>query len=352
MAYSPEELRRRYKSLSKSQREQVSQIIEQQTGMVGTSLHRTAVSKPPNLTHRATGRLVFDDGPDGPEPQPLHNMTVELWDQDSGHHDYLGYDNTDRDGNFEIWYDPDDIAHGKSLDVQIRVYDHEHVYDRDGELDFHAKLIYSIDGHDNVTLDHYDFGQLAVPYWAYDPHKKLARVHVVEHGSPPQSFSRGRAIMLVKHAARVELQNKLHHAEHLLNPHLPSLKHIQHSYPANLTTRLEKEQPGYTRGDEFFGERILNGMSASVLDRDPEDPNRFWLHHHWTSYEQDNVFATPNVDIWFELQNELMIPVEDTGTHPVQNSLPKEFVAACVSWLLLFQSGCQIRRVRVLYVLQ
>lgn len=308
-AYSPEEMRRRYKSLPKAQREQVSKFIEQQTETAATS-HPNSDSRQVNLTHRTTGRLVFDDGPDVSPPKPLHNITIELWDQESGHHEYLGHDVTDHDGFFEIWYDPNDVVDKQSPGVQIRVYDHEHIYDRDGELDHLGKLIYLFDGHDDVTEEHYDFGQLSVPYWAYDPNRPLARIHVVEHGSPPQSFPNGRAVMLIKHASQVELQNVLHHAEHLLNRRLPSLRHIQRSYPESLTMRIEKEQPGHTRSDEYFGERILNGMSASILDKDPANLNRYWLHHHWTSYEQDDVYAAPNVDVWFELQHERIMPVE------------------------------------------
>jgi hypothetical protein len=307
--FSADEIRRRYKSLPKSQRELVSQFIEQQTAIAAASSPDTD-SRPANLTHRATGRLVLDDGADVSQLKPLHNATVELWDRDWGRDDYLGCAETDQNGFFDIWYDPLDAGAMDAPDFQIRVFDHEHVYHSDGKLELLKKLIYSFDGDDNVTREHYDFGQLAIPYWTYDPDRTLARIHVVEHGSPPQSFSHGRAVMLVKHAAQVELQRRLHHAEHMLHQHLPSLQHIQSSYPENLTLRLERERPGYTRSDEFFGERILNGMSASVMDKDPTNADRYWLHHHWTSYEQDDNYAAPNVDIWFELQHDRLMPVE------------------------------------------
>ena len=51
-------------------------------------------------------------------------------------------------------------------------------------------------------------------------------------------------------------------------------------------------------------------MSASILDRDPANLDRYWLHHHWTSYAQDDVYALPNVDVWFELRDQKLVPVE------------------------------------------
>jgi hypothetical protein len=74
--------------------------------------------------------------------------------------------------------------------------------------------------------------------------------------------------------------------------------------------KIDRQRPGFSRSDEYFAERILNGMSASILDRDPRNPGRLWLHHHWNSYEQDDIHAMPNVDVWFEMRDGLPFPVE------------------------------------------
>jgi len=65
--FSAEEIRRRYKSLPKPQRDLVSQFIEQQAEIAASLSQPDDAARPANLTHRATGRLVFDDGPDGGE---------------------------------------------------------------------------------------------------------------------------------------------------------------------------------------------------------------------------------------------------------------------------------------------
>ena len=305
--YSAEDLGRFYVSLPQTARELVSRFVQDQCEIVQSD--RNVGDKPSNLTHSVSGRLVFEDGLDSHALLPIHNIKVELWDQDFGHHHRIGLGRTDRDGRFAIWYDPSEL-NKDSIAVQIRVYDREHCYRTDQGLEFSDKLVFVFDGQDEVSEGEHNLGELAVPYWTYDSSKACPRLHVVQHGSPPQSFPLARSAMLLKNAAAVEVKNQLHHAEHALNRNLPTPHQIQSSYPQNLTLEIEKKQPGYTRSDEYFGERMLNGMCASVLDRDPSNLDRFWLHHHWDSYAQSDEYSMPNVDIWFELSDQRVVPVE------------------------------------------
>ncbi len=57
-AYSPEELRRRYKTLPKAQRAEVSQFVDQQAELAANESGATRESRLASLTHRTTGRLV------------------------------------------------------------------------------------------------------------------------------------------------------------------------------------------------------------------------------------------------------------------------------------------------------
>ena len=70
------------------------------------------------------------------------------------------------------------------------------------------------------------------------------------------------------------------------------LDEIQEDYPLNLTYKMEQHIKGITRTDEWFGERMMNGMFASTFDVDPSNPDQFWVHHHWRSYDHnDEEFA-------------------------------------------------------------
>lgn len=105
-------------------------------------------------------------------------------------------------------------------------------------------------------------------------------------------------------------------AQHLtLNKYVrsqPSLSQIQAAYPANQTIKLERSNAGFTRSDAYFGECILNGMAASILDQHPTKHHQLWLFQQWNSYEQNGRFALPNVDMRFEQQNGSLVPTQIT----------------------------------------
>jgi len=171
-------------------------------------------------------------------------------------------------------------------------------------------MIFAAEGEDNVTQQSYDFGDIRIPYWEYDPDAPTPRLMIVENSGPPQSFGPGRMLVMLKNLAAIELKKRKHFLIHKIDSSKPSLASIQSDYPENLTLRLERDQKGFSRGDEFFGERILNGMSASIMDRDPTNPDLFWIHHHWNSYEHDGEHVAPNVDMWFESRGGKLYPVK------------------------------------------
>ena len=307
---TPEELSIKYSQLSDPAKEDLCTYLAKWAEVERPAIGDTGTPRRTELTHRATGRLIFScDSPDG-EKLPLHNVRVELWDRDFGPDDFLGTAATDREGYFEIWYDPADAGLGDTPDLELRVFDWEHAYNNRRERELRYNLVALFPGRDDVVSEHFNFGELRVAYWEYDPQAVTPRILVPEHSNPPQSFPAGRAVVLLQQLAGIQLTKEKHWLENKLDPQRPSLATIQADYPESLSMQIEKERPGYTRSDEYFGERILNGMSASILDRDPSRPDRLWLHHHWNSYAQDDVHAMPNVDVWFELRDGRVYPVE------------------------------------------
>jgi CRP-like cAMP-binding protein len=257
-----------------------------------------------------TGKVLFEYHTPSGEDKPLHNMYLELWHRDMIEV-FLGCATSARDGSFEIWFDPSDI--GGKVNPELRVFEEDHFYTAEGELQLTRRLVFTVPGERGLDTPSYDMGEVRVPYWEYDPNNPMPRALIVEQGDPPQTYPPGRSMLMLKMIAPIEVIKQKHLLEfRMSNGEGPSIDKIQKAYPENLTRRLERERPGYTRSDEYFGERLLNGMSASIFDKDESHPNRYRIYHHWNSYEQDGIHALPNVDMRFEVRNERLYPVEIT----------------------------------------
>ncbi|WNG36657.1 hypothetical protein F0U61_25500 [Archangium violaceum] len=302
---APEELARWYSSLPPEERVAVSREL-------ASRVRRPRETRDPaTLPAVATGRLLFEhDGPRG--PIPLHHLKVELWDRDPGApDDFLGEGFTDHDGYFAIRYDPADAGVGDLPDLELRFFEPQHTFRKDGRVVETWRRIGSERGPDNHGGLQYDFGALRLPYWEYDPTAPLARLLVTEEGTPPTAYAPGRSLAMLKAVAPIELIKR----QHLLQINLgrpPSLAQVQADYPEPLTVRMERQAPGSSRSDAFFGERFLNGMFSTILDRDPEvpgDPHSFRLYFPWNAYEQDGVHCLPDVDVRLRLVDGQLLPV-------------------------------------------
>lgn len=294
MAYSPEELKEQYRTLEHNQKERISELVRKEYERA--TRHK---SGGPNKTHCAKGRLIFQPEMNGGQKIPLHHMHVELWDRDIGNpDDYLGSTITDYDGTFEIAYDPDDAGSFDSPDLELRVFEEQHRYDNAGYVRNKKKLIFKLDGCDDVRQEEYDFGDCEIPYWEYDPEQSIPRLFVTEQGRPPQAYETGRNLAMIKIAPFEGLKRK-----HRVQPIAPTITSVQQDYnllKVSKTVQLEQENKGFTRSDEYFGRILLNGMAASVLDKNPKNPDEFWIHYHWSSYESDGEYAMPNVDVFLK----------------------------------------------------
>jgi hypothetical protein len=301
----PDELARWYSSLGHDERAAISRQLAPRV-----RAPRPA-RDPATLPAVATGRLVFEhDGPEG--PIPLHHVKVELWDRDLGSpDDFLGEGFTNADGHFAVRYDPADAGPGDLPDLELRFFELQHTFRKDGQAVDTWRRIGSEQGPDDHGELRYDFGTIRVPYWEYDPTASLPRLLVGEEGTPPTAYAPGRSLAMLKAVAPIEVIKR----RHLLQVRLgraPSLSDLQADYPESLTVRMERQAPGSSRSDAFFGERLLNGMFATVLDRDPEapdDPRAFRLYLPWNAYEQDGVHCLPDVDLRLRLVDGRLLPV-------------------------------------------
>jgi len=306
---TPDELLEWYKNLTHEQKQTLANFLDANLKLpeVDTTRH----------THKAKGRLVFQHPDKNGKDIPIHNMLVEFYDHDTwSPDDFLGTAITDLDGYFEIMYDPSEFQDKvqlveDKLDPELRILETYHIYDKSGNIKITKKVIDTI-RQDRVEdlKEIYDFGTLRIPFWEYETDSPVPRVLILEHGDPPQSYSPGRTTVMLKHVAPLEALKWKHIGINKLDSSRPTIQTIQNDYPESLTVQLEKENPGITRSDEYFGERMMNGMSASIIDQDPQHPGWYRLYHHWNSYEQDGIHAMPNVDMRFEMKDGLLIPVQ------------------------------------------
>jgi hypothetical protein len=149
-------------------------------------------------------------------------------------------------------------------------------------------------------------------YWEYRDDTPLPRVVIRDHDKDaPDRYPEGRLSAIEHMFIPIELIKVKHLETIRFAPTMIDHARIQADYPPNLTTCMEKKIPGITRSDHWFGERMMNGMYGADLDRDPHDPDLYWIHHHWNSYDKDlRTYAMPDVDMWFHLKpNGSLMPV-------------------------------------------
>ncbi|MDP5019078.1 MAG: transthyretin-like family protein, partial [Dolichospermum sp.] len=253
--------------------------------------------------HKATGKLVFSD-----TNKPVHNIQLELWDRDIGTPgDYLGRGETDYNGQFTIYYDPGKAGFLDQPDLELRLLENRISFDSDNQPVSTYRIAYTIKGDDNVTQKVYDFGTCTVPYWLYKPDSHFARLFFSELEGTPDDYSVGRTLQGYDAASGLVPIKAKHVITNTLHPDQPSLPEIQAAYPPNLTIKLDRKNPGYTRSDEYFVLRVLSGMNPCLLKRNKQNPNQFKAAFNWDNYEKDNDHDLNNVEAFFELKDNNLV---------------------------------------------
>ncbi|WP_174783761.1 lipoxygenase family protein [Dolichospermum sp. UHCC 0259] len=277
-------------------------IKKAQKGII--QIREQEFDKPLEQLHKATGKLVFSD-----TNKPVHNIQLELWDRDIGTPgDYLGRGATDYNGQFTIYYDPGKAGFIDQPDLELRLLESRIRFDSDNQPVATYRIVYTIKGGDNVTQKNYDFGTCTVPYWLYKPGSHFARLFFSELEGTPDDYSVGRTLLGYDAASGLVPIKAKHVITNTLHPDQPTLPEIQAAYPPNLTIKLDRKNPGYTRSDEYFVLRVINGMNPCLLKRNKQNPNLFKTGFNWDNYEKDNDHDLNNVEAFLELkENKLVV---------------------------------------------
>jgi len=280
--------------------------------------HEQKFDKPLEQLHKATGKLVFGD-----TNKPLHSIELELWDRDIGTPgDYLGTGITDYNGQFTIYYDPAKAGFLDAPDLELRLLENRISFDRDNQQVSTYRIAYIIKGQDNVKEKAYDFGTCTVPYWLYKPDSHFARLFFSELEGTPDDYSVGRTLQGYDAASGLVPIKAKHVITNTLHPDQPTLPEIQAAYPPNLTIKLDQKNPGYSRSDEYFVSRVLNGMNPCLMKRNKHNPNLFKTAFNWDNYEKDDDHDLNNVEAFFELKGGKLVPTAIT----VQSRYPDSYL--------------------------
>jgi hypothetical protein len=256
--------------------------------------------------HCAVGRLLLDEPDAEGRDLPLHHVTVELWDRDSVGADLLGRAETDAQGHFVIPYDPADAGPGDLPDLQLRVY-----------APGTDRLVHVVRGDDDVTVQRYDFGTHRVRCWEYAA-GPLPRLAVAPGDDPPQDFAPGRRPVLLRNLARHAHVHLRHRVSCRTDSLALTLEQVQRDYPPTPPLLLDRANPGYTRTDAYFVDRMLNGFYPAPLQRQGD---RFHVRYCFDGDEHNGKYDLPNAEATFVLQGGVLVPEQIVLQHRVPGGL-------------------------------
>jgi hypothetical protein len=240
---------------------------------------------------------------------PIPGLELELWDRDLfGMKDFLGSGVTAQDGSFKIFYDQKSAGLGDAPDLELRVFDPPQTAIVDGKVIQRKNLIEVIKGSDNVQSS-YDFGVLSIEYYEYDPeYAKFFPYCIpksIKHDFVPDALG-----MTLKSVAKYgQIMDEIVQRNRR-NPDEPSYAEIQQSFPETSTVILERERPGYTRSDEFFGDRMLNGFNPVIFKKDKDNPTLYTTSFNGEKFKLTGKIDLPNYKVKFELKNGQLLPIE------------------------------------------
>lgn len=254
--------------------------------------------------------------------KPIHHMSVEFWAKTWWlQWRRLGTGLTDDEGYYQIYYDRKAAKNIGILNLRLEVYHTSHIYFKDGKVKpnfslFQKKWVRK----DELSTDSFMLGNFRLDYWEYREDFPTPRVLIKDREKDaPQYYSQARQDAL----ALQFIPNELTKAKHLemlkLGSKKINLTYIQDDYPMNLSRSIEEKIPGYTRSDEYFGNRQMNGMNRASFFPDPENARNYQVKYFGScQYEVNEIFAFPDATIQFKLDEEgLPLPVEITLTGPL-----------------------------------
>ncbi|HSK11675.1 MAG TPA: lipoxygenase family protein [Phnomibacter sp.] len=259
------------------------------------------------------GRITFAQRED--EPIPIHHLLVEFWGRTwLGQWRKLSEGYTGEDGRFRLPFELKEARRRRIRKLRFEIYQFTHVYYNDHEdRQVHQRFkVIPVPKKDLIGME-YDLRTIPLFFWEYRHDVDLPRVVVKDHDKDaPQYYSQGRVDAIREQFIPIELTKVKHLEQIRLAPQTISLQKIQADYPENLTVCIEKELPGYTRSDEWFGKRMMNGMNRGYFMPDKKEKGMYWMKYLGKyGYDCNDEYALPDVAIKYRLRDDgIPMPVE------------------------------------------
>lgn len=254
---------------------------------------------------RLVGRIIFAG--DRGHGRPIHSLHLEFWGRT-----YwftwrkISEGRTNADGCFAL---PFPLRAARRLSIRslnLEIQTTTRVYFEDDSPRFHHDLFKAIPvvKSDLIGMD-YNLRTIALEYWLYDARAATPRAVVDWSSGMPETYSIGRQDAIIEQAIPLEI-TKIKHLEQIeVAPDALTIEQIQADYPLNLTCCIEKHLPGYTRGDDWFGERMMNGMNRGCFAPDADRAGHYWMRYFGVCwYDINDVYALPDVAILFSLKDD------------------------------------------------
>ncbi|NJB87385.1 hypothetical protein GGR26_003165 [Lewinella marina] len=237
--------------------------------------------------------------------KPIHHLRVELW----GRTWWLGWRRLAEgysgfDGRFELPYDLRAARSSAIRKIRAEISQTTYRFDRHGNRSrsFSLAVALPIKKSDLVGM-RYDLRDIQIELWCYRPDCYIPRVKIddLQHEAP-EKYVEGRNEAITDQFIPVELIKLKHVTMLRADPNALTIEEIQADYPPNLTTCIEARLPGYSRSDEFFGERMMNGMNALTFEPIDGEEHRYRVvNWGYQGYDHNNVYAFPTTEMDFEI---------------------------------------------------
>ena len=258
------------------------------------------------------GKLTFKSKADVREP--IAHMKVSLWARNKLFQwRKLAQGFTDEHGDFNLPFDlRAAVASSNKKKIIFEVEEIDSIYFDEFKKGHHKYKVFhkqKFPKSDLIGMG-YNLREIQLDYWNYRSDTDIPRTLLkFDSGDKIQNYSQGREDALFEQIIPIELTKLKHLLLLKENSDKISYKTIQADYPINLTQLIEQKLPGYSRSDEWFGERMMNGMNCGAFIPDPDENAVFMVKYFGVcNYQHNHDYALPDVTIRFRL-NEKGIPI-------------------------------------------
>ncbi len=255
-----------------------------------------------------TGRIIHADHKE--TTSPIHHIKLEFWGRTKWYLGFqwrkLGETESNNYGIFHLDYTLRQARNFKTGSLRLEIHQPFEVHYNGDKPSTSHRLYHSIPLiKTNLIGMGYYVHTLALPLWEYRKDTPLPRTfHSKDSHLISEVFSQGRIDAFKQQVIPIELTKRKHMFQIEKEPGMLSIADIQADYPENLTICLEKKLPGYSRSDEWFGIRMMNGMNMGSFQPDKHDASLYHIRYFGIcNYDHNTKFALPDADIVFRIDS-------------------------------------------------